>query len=314
MKQDKNIYGRHIPIMINKVLEGLDIKVGDKVGDLTINRAGHSIEFARIIGKSGVLIGNDLDRTALQEAEQNIKQNIAENNTPKYILINDNFKNIKNNIKKELGEDFILDKIFLDLGVSSQELDISGRGFSFLKNEPLQMTFKSEISEDDISCKDIINYWTEDSISDILYNFADEKYAKRIAKSIIDNRDNYHRDNKEIETTFQLLEIIKSALPSRELYKKAHWATKTFQALRMAVNDEIGNIIFFIEDLNNILKSKGRIAFLTFHSVEDRIVKVKMKELNNFIPINKRVIIEDIENIKHNPRARSAKLRIYEKQ
>ena len=314
MKQDKNIYGKHIPIMIDSILEGLDIKAGDKIADLTINRAGHSIEFAKIIGKSGILIGNDLDRVALQEAEQNIKENINKNNIPKYILINDNFKNIKNNIKKELGEDFILDKIFLDLGVSSQELDISGRGFSFLKDEPLQMTFKSDISDDDISCKDIINYWTEDSISDILYNFADEKYSKRIAKSIIENRNNYHRENKEIETTFQLLEIIKSALPNRELYKKAHWATKTFQALRMAVNDEIGNIISFIEDVNNILESKGRIAFLTFHSVEDRIVKVKMKELNNFIPINKKVITENIENIKYNPRARSAKLRIYEKQ
>ena len=310
---NQNKDGVHIPIMLSAVIEGLDIKKGERVADLTINRAGHSIEFAKIIGREGLLIGNDLDNVALREANINLRENISEDNLPEIILINDNFKNIYNNLSQSNPEVLPIDKILLDLGLSSQELDISNRGFSFLRDEPLQMTFKSDPTSDDITAKDVVNDWSEELLSDIMYNFADEKYAKRIAREIVRERAIIHKRDESIDTTFQLLSIIKSALPERELYKKSHWATKTFQAIRMAVNNEIGNIIDIIQDMDKLLNIGGRVAIITFHSIEDRIVKNKMREMINFSPINKKVIIETEDNLLINRRARSAKLRIYEK-
>lgn len=311
--KDKNIDGYHIPIMLSAVLNGLDIKSGEIIIDATVNRAGHSIEFAKLLDKKGTLIINDMDNIALQEAVINLKSNIKENSLPTIIPINDNFKNLKTNINTAGLLNILADKMFLDLGISSQELDISGRGFSFLRDEPLLMTFIDKITDDTITAEYIVNNWEEETIADILYNFSDEKYSRRIARAIIENRNILHKKGESIKTTFQLVDIIKSALPNRELYKHSHPATKTFQAIRMAVNNEIGNIIDLINDIDNLIKVNGRIAILTFHSVEDRIVKTKMKEKDNWIAINKKVITEDENNLQNNPRARSAKLRIYER-
>lgn len=256
----------------------------------------------KAIGQEGKLIGIDLDKEAILEAKDNLS--LISNN---YVLMNDNFANLEQ-ILSSL-EILSVDVIYADLGLSSQELDISGRGFSFLKNEPLLMTFKSVIEEEDLTAEYIVNNWGEDTLADIIYNFADEKYSRRIAKSIVEAR-----KIKEIKTTFDLIEIIKGSVPI--YYQKghqegrSHFATKTFQALRMATNQEISNIITLLETSKKVLKSGGRLGVITFHSTEDRMVKKTAKDLE-LIPINKKVIIPGEEEIKKNPRSRSAKLRVY---
>lgn len=321
-KNDQNIKGKHIPIMLQQTLESLNIKKGETLVDLTLNRAGHAVEFAKMLSKDGILIGNDLDSEAIKEAKQvlsDAKELYGQNMCQQFIFVNDNFKNFKENflkLKQEnvIDKNLLIDKVFVDLGLSSQELDISGRGFSFMRDEPLQMTFKDikDLSDEDITAKYIVNNWSQELLSDIIYNFSDEKYANRIAKAIVEYRNIIHKSNKEIETTFELVKIIENAVPNFYKYGRTHFATKTFQALRMAVNDEIGSIIKLIQDLPTILNHNARVVFLSFHSTEDRIIKRHMKENLNFIPINKKVIEADNEEILNNPRSRSCKLRCYE--
>ncbi|MDQ5957441.1 MAG: rRNA (cytosine1402-N4)-methyltransferase [Patescibacteria group bacterium] len=299
---DTNVDGQHIPILLKESLDLLQLQKGQVVVDCTLNRAGHAREFLKAIGQEGKLIGIDLDKEAILEAKDNLS--LISNN---YVLMNDNFANLEQ-ILSSL-EILSVDVIYADLGLSSQELDISGRGFSFLKNEPLLMTFKSVIEEEDLTAEYIVNNWGEDTLADIIYNFADEKYSRRIAKSIVEAR-----KIKEIKTTFDLIEIIKGSVPI--YYQKghqegrSHFATKTFQALRMATNQEISNIITLLETSKKVLKSGGRLGVITFHSTEDRMVKKTAKDLE-LIPINKKVIIPGEEEIKKNPRSRSAKLRVY---
>lgn len=300
--EDQNIDGKHIPILLKESLELLDLQKGQIVIDCTLNRAGHSIEFLKAVGENGKLVGIDLDSEALKEAEENLTKI-----NKSFILVNDNFANIEN-ILQNIGIEKV-DAVYADLGLSSQELDTSGRGFSFLKDEPLLMTFKSEPTEEDLTAKDIVNDWLEETIANIIYNFADEKYSRRIAKAIVESR-----KKKEIKTTFGLVEIIKESVPiyyqKGHLEGRSHFATKTFQAIRMAVNSEIDSITKLLEASKKVLKENGKLGIITFHSTEDRIVKVKAKEIG-LKPINKRVITASQEEIKFNPRSRSAKLRFY---
>jgi 16S rRNA (cytosine1402-N4)-methyltransferase len=202
-----------------------------------------------------------------------------------------------------------VDGILADLGISSQELDESGRGFSFNKDEPLLMTFIAKPEEDVTTAYDIVNFWSESTIADILYGFADEKYSRRIAKAIVESR-----ENTPIATTFQLVEIIKNATPTLYHHKKTHFATRTFQALRMAVNDELGGIGDLITSLPNILASNGRACIITFHSTEDRVVKNGLRAHNDTLrPITKKPITPNTEELENNIRARSAQLRIVER-
>lgn len=318
---DKNIDGEHLPILLEESLELLQLNKGQVVIDCTVNRAGHSQEFAREIGKNGTLICIDLDNDALLEAKY-ILENFAKYNSseiPNLIFVNDNFANLENILEKleqenSNSEKFInkIDVIYADLGLSSQELDISGRGFSFLRDEPLLMTFKSQesLTPDDITAEYIVNNWEEETLASIIYNFADEKYSRKIAKAIVDKR-----ENKDIKTTFELVEIIKESVPiyyqKGHLEGRSHFATKTFQALRMAVNSELDNIITLLQSSKKVLKENGKIGIITFHSTEDRTVKKTAKELG-FSPINKKVIIAGETELKNNPRSRSAKLRVYQ--
>lgn len=308
-KRDQNEAGKHIPIMLTECTEGLDIKPSDIVIDCTVNRGGHSKEFVKKLSKDGILICIDLDSKALKEAEENINLEIQDQKSkPKIFYINNNFSNLEI-ILKELRIEKA-DKIFADFGVSSQEIDVSGRGFSFMRDEPLLMTFKAEenISDDDTTARDIVNTWQEESIANILFNFADERYSRRIAKGIIDAR-----KIKSINTTFELIEIIKASTPFAYHKLKSHPATRTFQALRMAVNDEIGAIINLLNSGLKVLKEDtGRLVVLTFHSTEDRIVKHTARDIG-FKQVNKKAIIAEREEVKDNVRSRSAKLRIYEK-
>ncbi len=307
-KTDKNIAGKHIPILLDECINGLDIKESDIVVDCTVNRAGHAKEMVKLLGSNGKLICIDLDSLALKEAKIEIDAVLKDKESkPEVLYVNDNFSNLEN-IISELNIERV-DKIFADLGISSQEIDISGRGFSFLRDEPLLMTFKSEenITENDATAKEIVNTWEEESIANILYNFADERYSRRIAKGIIEAR-----KIKEINTTFELIEIIKNSTPYAYHKLKSHPATRTFQALRMAVNDEVGAVIKLLNSSLRVLSDTGRFALLTFHSTEDRIVKHTARDIG-LKQINKKPLIANREEVLENVRSRSAKLRIYEK-
>lgn len=294
----------HIPVLLHECIEGLNIKEGGIYVDCTTNRGGHSVEMAKAIGKEGVLICIDLDQTALAEAREIIEK---VENLPKVHFIQSNFRNLPS-ILKDLKISHV-DGILADLGLSSQELDESGRGFTFRYDEPLLMTFDAKPDEDVTTAYDIVNCWSESTIADILFGFADETYSRRIAKAIITKR-----EESPINTTFQLVDIIASAVPALYRHKKTHFATKTFQALRMATNDELGSIDELITSFPNILASKGRGCVITFHSTEDRIVKHKMRFHEDTLRmISKKAIVPTEEELHNNPRARSAQLRIVER-
>lgn len=294
----------HIPVLLQESLNGLAIRKGGIYVDCTTNRGGHSIEIAKQVGKKGVLICIDLDQEALNEAK---KQLAKLKDSPTIHFVHSNFRHLSS-ILKELKIDKV-DGVLADLGISSQELDDAKRGFTFRYDEPLLMTFDSKPGKDTLTASDIVNSWSEESLADIFYGFADERYARRIARAIVK-----YRVGKEITTTFQLLDIISSSVPALYKNKKTHFATKTFQALRMATNDELGSIKDLINSLPDVLQQEGRASIITFHSTEDRIVKQELRARKDLLtPVTKKPIIPTKEEIQNNPRSRSAQLRIIEK-
>lgn len=294
----------HIPVLLHESLDALAIKKGGTYIDCTTNRGGHSYEIAKALGKNGTLICIDLDQDALHEAEVKLS---ALKDKPTLHFVHSNFRHLTSILVEASIEK--ADGILADLGLSSQELDSSGRGFSFRFDEPLQMTFDAHPTEDVTTAYDIINKWTESSIADVLYGFADETYSRRIAKRIIDAR-----ARGKIETTLQLVDIIASGVPQEYRHKKTHFATKTFQALRMAVNDEVGSIADLIDSLPNVLRTGGRASIITFHSTEDRIVKKCLRSHPDTLKIlNKKAIVPTDKELEENPRSRSAQLRIAER-
>lgn len=301
----------HIPILLKESIDSLNLKEGDMVVDCTTNRGGHSLEISKRIGKNGNLICLDLDGQALKEAQVFLKSELKDN-SPNIFFVNENFRNIKKVLKDLKFEK--IDGLMADLGVSSQEIDESGRGFTFQKNEPLYMTLQDKISEDALTAEKIVNTWDEENIADIIYYYGDERFAKRIAKNIC-----LERKNKEIKSTFDLVEIIKKSVPEKYKHQKIHFATKTFQALRITVNDELRAEEELVQALPEILKENKRASFLTFHSGEDRVLKKSVNLLKDelrFIKFdNKKNFLEpERKEIFENPRSRSAKLRVVEKK
>lgn len=301
----------HIPILLKESIDSLNLKEGDVVVDCTTNRGGHSLEISKRIGKNGNLICLDLDGQALKEAQVFLKSELKDN-SPNIFFVNENFRNIKKVLKDLKFEK--IDGLMADLGVSSQEIDESGRGFTFQKNEPLYMTLQDKISEDALTAEKIVNTWDEENIADIIYYYGDEIFAKRIAKNIC-----LERKNKEIKSTFDLVEIIKKSVPEKYKHQKIHFATKTFQALRITVNDELRAEEELVQALPEILKENKRASFLTFHSGEDRVLKKSVNLLKDelrFIKFdNKKNFLEpERKEIFENPRSRSAKLRVVEKK
>ncbi len=293
----------HVPVLLQETLEYLQPKVGGTYVDCTVNRAGHSKEIAKIIGRQGTLVIFDLDSIALQEAKNTLE---SLPDAPKIIAINANFRTLKSALATHNIE--TIDGLIADLGLSSQELDSAGRGFTFRFDEPLLMTFTDKVDESTLTAKDIVNDWKEETIADIIYGFADEKYSRRIAHRIVEAR-----NEKPIETTFQLVDIIASAVPAVYRHGKTHFATKTFQGLRMAVNDELGSIKELIASLPEVLPVGGRACIITFHSTEDRTVKNLLRETEGLTLVSKKAIMPTDEEAKSNPRARSAQLRIAER-
>ncbi len=294
----------HKSVLLNEVVTGLDIKPTNIFFDGTINGGGHSEAVAAKLGADGMIIGTDLDEDALARAEERLKGAAA-----KIILRQASFRNL-DSVLAEIKVAAV-DKILFDLGLSSNQFDESGRGFSFQKDEPLLMTFKNNLEPTELIATDIVNKWDEENIAQIIESYGEERFAKKIAHAIV-----FERQTREIKTTTDLVEIIKSAIPKREQHRRLHPATKTFQALRITVNDELGALKEGLQKGFEHLKVGGRIAIISFHSLEDRVVKNFFKELGKGgkgIMLSKKPITPTQKEIIENPRSRSAKLRIIEK-
>lgn len=309
----------HTPVLFQEVIENLQIKKGDVVLDGTIGGAGHAIEMLKQVGSRGKLIGFDLDTEALKTSDQRLKK-ISNN----YQLINDNYSQLE-----KYGQQFqFLSKvsaILLDLGVSSNEIGNAGRGFSFQKPlEPLDLRMKEDSS---LTASEILNNYSEEEIRKILQEYGEEPLAKKISRRVVS-----YRKTKRIETVADLLQILNEAYRGAKKPKKIHQATRTWQALRIAVNDELNSLKKFLPAAVASLKPGGRIAIISFHSLEDRIVKqfFKKESLGCLCPkelplcvchhqpiikiLTKKPIIPNDQEIINNPRSRSAKLRLAQKK
>ena len=306
---------KHKPVMLEECIQGLQIKKNGIYVDGTLGGAGHSKEIAKKLEGTGRLIGIDRDEEALKAAKENLK----EFNNVTYIHGNhDNIKYILEEINIE-GVDGIL----LDLGVSSYQLDERNRGFSYLGENKLDMRMDKT---QELTAKKVINEYAEESLSNIIYTYGEEKFARQIAKNIV-----LQRKEKPIETTKELVEIIEKSIPKSK-QKDGHPAKRTFQAIRIEVNDEIKPLYNTIRESIKCLKPQGRLCVITFHSLEDRAVKNAMIEAQGKctcppdLPycvcgaksegkmITKRPIIPTEKEQEENTRSKSAKLRIFEKE
>ncbi len=293
----------HQSVLLNEVLKYLDLKDGDIFLDATLGGGGHSREIAKKFGEKIQIIGLDLDPEALKRTETALLPF-----SRKFALRVANFRNL-DSVLEELGQKKIT-KILFDLGLSSNELEESGRGFSFKKDEPLLMSFADPESAK-LTARVIVNNWQEENLADILYGFGGERFSRRIAKAIVEER-----KKQPIETTSELVSILQKALPSFYCRSRTHFATRTFQALRMAVNDELGALDEGLRKGYEHLEVGGRMAVISFHSLEDRMVKKYFAGLAQQLLvklISKKVIVPTEEEVKENPRSRSAKLRLIEK-
>lgn len=296
----------HIPVLQKEVLKYLDPKPNENFVDCTIGEGGHTLAILEKNKPNGKVLGIEIDPVLYQKMRSRMVK--IQN---RLILVNDSFVNLKEIVKRENFEN--ISGILFDLGMSSWHLEESGRGFTFLKNEPLDMRYVKNLAgsgilvKKDLTAERIVNEWPEEKIKKILKEYGEERFAKKIAEEIVKRR-----KIKKIETTFQLVEIIKKATPIWYHHKKIHFATRTFQALRIAVNDELNNLKKTLPQVLNVLNPNGRLVIISFHSLEDRIVKNFFKESfqKGLLKIlTKKPIRPSEEEIKINPRSRSAKLR-----
>jgi 16S rRNA (cytosine1402-N4)-methyltransferase len=302
----------HASVLLKETIDGLSFENGDVYLDATVGSGGHMEEVWKRMGEMVILAGIDADETSLTITKERLDLSGAK---PKLAMLN--FRNIDK--APEMLDIKNPTKILFDLGWSSDQFLGSdsdgivgtGRGFSFQKDEPLVMTFKRNVGEEDTTAYDVVNKWSEESLLSILYGYGEEKHAKRIVAAIIASR-----AQKPIETSKELADIVKSAVPIFYRFGRIHPATRTFQAIRIAVNDELQALQEGINKGFGILKTEGRMAVISFHSLEDRIVKNFFKSLaiqNKGEIINKKPITPTEEEINKNPRSRSAKLRILRK-
>lgn len=293
----------HVPVLLKEVISGLEFNDKDKIFlDATIGAGGHSLEICRRFPWLQI-IGIEADEEARNIAEENLKKGGCQCQ-----IKVENFRNL-GQVLDELKIEKV-DKILFDIGMSSMQIDQSGRGFSFQRDEPLLMTMKKDL-EGSLTAFEIVNSWPKEKIQEILRNYGEETFAERIADRIIKER-----KRKPIKTTFDLVQIIKDATPKFYHHRRIHPATKTFQGLRIAVNDELEALREGLREGFERLREGGRLGVISFHSLEDRIVKHFFKELvqeeKAKLPFKKPQIAE-FEEIKLNPRSRSAKLRVIQK-
>ena len=306
----------HVPVLYEEVIAGLDIKPDGVYADGTLGGAGHSSGICERLGKDGWLIGIDRDSDALRAAAEKLK-----NFSCRRDLIKSNYSEIKL-VMSQLGAQK-LDGALLDLGVSSFQLDAPERGFSYMHDAPLDMRMNAD---DSLTAEDIVNAYSEADLARIIKDYGEERWAARIAQFIVKAR----KDHR-IRSTFELVDIIKAAMPAAARREGPHPAKRTFQAIRIEVNDELGHLESALTDFMDVLAPKGRLAVISFHSLEDRIVKEAFaKRLDPCIcppefpvctcgrkadvkKVTKKPVTAGEEELAQNPRARSAKLRIIEK-
>lgn len=304
----------HISVLLNEAVDGLNLKTDGIYVDCTLGYAGHSSIILKRI-KRGYLFAIDQDRDAIQYSRKKLAE-IGDN----FTIIDSNFSNLKQELRKR-NVTFV-DGFLFDLGVSSVQLDDASRGFSYHKDARLDMRMNQD---SDFSAYDVVNDYTEEELSRIFFEYGEEKYSKSIAKNIVK-----YRQKKKIEATLELVEIISSALPMK-VKREKHPARKVFQAIRIEVNHELDILENSLRDALELLNVGGRIAVITFHSLEDRIVKNLFKEytkiddkvkglpdipdsyLPNFELVNKKAITPSKEELENNYRSRSAKLRIIQR-
>lgn len=324
---------QHTPVMLDEVLAYLNPQPGQYFIDCTLGGGGYTFAIVERIGKTGKIISFDLDEVAIKNSKRLIDKNKYKN----IILINDNFKNLSQIIKEYFKKDSQTAKfvgIVFDLGLSQAQLQDRHRGFSFQLDGPLDMSFAHKYTNDNTEY--IVNNWKQEELEKIIREYGEERFARKIAEEIVKTR-----KNTPIKTTKQLVGVIKKAVPTRfahgkprrkrYLYSKIHPATRTFQALRIATNNELENLKQVLPQAVDLLESGGRIAVISYHSLEDRIVKNFFKQESKDcicspdLPecscqhkaklkiITKKVKVPTVEEIARNPRARSAKLRVAEK-
>jgi 16S rRNA (cytosine1402-N4)-methyltransferase len=284
----------HKPVLLKEVIEYLNVGKNKNYVDCTIGEGGHAIEILKRNGPKGKVLGIEID--------PELYKKLREEKLERLILVNDSYSNLKEIVERENFKE--IHGILFDLGISSWHIEKSGRGFSFLRDEPLIMRYDASR---EISATEIVNRWPEKEIERILKEYGEERFAKKIAREICKER-----KKKKIERTLQLVEVIKRAVPKWYLQRRIHFATKTFLALRIAVNNELENLKSGLLQAIDVLEREGRLVVISFHSLEDRIVKnfLKEKEREGKIKIlTKKPIVPSKEEIKQNPRSRSAKLR-----
>jgi 16S rRNA (cytosine1402-N4)-methyltransferase len=295
---------KHIPVLLHECVDLLDIQPGETFLDGTLGSGGHSAYIAEKFGDKVSIIGLDRDSDAVKRSQERLKALGA-----KFSLREASFRDL-GRILDELQTPAV-DAILLDLGISSDQLDASGRGFSFQRDEPLLMTMKEHPEESDLTAKEILNTFDEDTLEVILRGFGEERYSRKIARKIVEMR-----QEKPFETTFDLVEAIKLATPGFYGRGKIHPATRTFQALRIAVNEELTALEEGLGEGFERLKPGGRLAAISFHSLEDRLVKNFFRDqakLSAGKLITKKPVTPTLEEANANPRSRSAKLRVIEK-
>ena len=310
----ENIEFNHVSVMLNECIENLKINSNGIYVDGTMGGAGHSLEIVKKLSKDGMLIGIDRDLEALEFAKQKLKdfKNV------KYI--NDNHDNISKILEElDIGK---VDGILLDLGVSSYQIDEKSRGFTYMKNGPLDMRMDKTQT---LTAEIVVNTYKEEDLANIIFEYGEEKFSRRIAKNICE-----YRKDKKIETTEELVKIIERSVPMHNK-NQGHVAKRTFQAIRIEVNDEIKPLYSTVLNSIDALKKGGRLCIITFHSLEDRQVKKAFMEASGIctcpsdLPycvcnkkdlgkiITKKPILPTEEEMKINSRSKSAKLRVFEK-
>mgnify|MGYP001231167791 CR=1 FL=1 len=323
----------HISVLKDDVCKLMNLNGGEVVVDATLGLGGHSSVLIEKIGAKGLLIGFDQDEVNLKEAKKRLKK------FKNIVFVHDNFRSLKNRVEEALkgknakakktklkkgedAEDGSVDAILFDLGISSPHVDEAERGFSFMKEGPLDMRYSKTQK---LTAWDIVNAYREKDLADLIYLYGEERFSRRIAKMICERR-----KEKKFDTTKDLADAISRLFP-KKFALKIHPATKTFQALRIAVNDELNALKEALDGSIDSTKKGGRIAVISYHSLEDRIVKHFFKELARecICPkevlrcvcrgkpvvelITKKPIVPSDKEIKENPRARSAKLRVVKK-
>lgn len=307
---------KHTPIMLKEVIEGLDIKKDGIYVDCTIGGAGHSLEIVKRLN-NGKLYGFDRDSEAIETSRKRLKDY-----ADKVVLTKMNYKDAPSFLKE--NGTIKIDGVLIDLGISSYQIDEGKRGFSFLHNGRLDMRMGQD--EDTLTAFDIVNFYSEEKLIDVFYKYGEEEFAKVIARNIVKKR-----QEKQIETTFELRDIIEESLPKKVIYSRGGASKKVFQAIRIEVNGELVGLDKCLEDFIDMLNVGGRMAVLTFHSLEDRIVKnvFKLESIDCICPpktpicichhkakiklVNRKPVMASEQEQKENSRSTSAKLRLVER-